>query len=145
MPTSTASEPRSAPGVTKAETLTPFDGDADDVAAAVLACAELVGLAEASSVAPAEGLGAWTVTELAPSASVMAVPSGKRLSKEEEACSMRQLPLTRSAPACAGVREMIEPRPPATLRSVRTRDSTVSRASTAPVESMGTRCEAQVS
>ena len=97
------------------------------------------------AVALAVGRGAWTVTGLAPSASVMTVPSGKRLSKEEEACSMRQLPLARSAPACAGVREMTEPRPPTTRPLSRTRELTAPRASTAFEESTGTRCEAQVS
>ena len=97
------------------------------------------------AVALAVGWGAWTVTGLAPSASVMTVPSGKRLSKEEEACSMRQLPLTSSAPACTGVREMTEPRPPATRPLSRTRELTAPRASTAFEESTGTRCEAQVS
>ena len=58
---------------------------------------------------------------------------------------MRQLPLTRSAPACSGLREMIEPRPPATFPSARTRELTASSASTASEESTGTRCEAQVS
>ena len=138
--------------MTKAETFVPAEP-----AVLVVPAAVAVPLADAvAPVAPAVpplppavglavGRGAWTVTGLAPSASVMTVPSGKRLSKEEEACSMRQLPLARSAPACAGVREMTEPRPPTTRPLSRTRELTVPRASTAFEESTGTRCEAQVS
>ena len=137
--------------MTKAETFVP-------VVPAVLVVPAAVAVPLADAVTPvapavpslpavglAVGRGAWTVTGLAPSASVMTVPSGKRLSKEEEACSMRQLPLARSAPACAGVREMTEPRPPTTRPLSRTRELTAPRASTAFEESTGTRCEAQVS
>ena len=145
MPTSTESEPRSAAGVTKAETFVPA------VPALVVALAVPFGVAVAPDVPPPAavaltvGRGAWTVTGLAPSASVITVPSGKRLSKDDEACSMRQFPLTRSDPACTGVREMTEPRPPATFPLSRTRELTALRASTAFEESTGTRCEAQVS
>ena len=133
--------------MTKAETFVPAEPAVLVVPAAL---AMLLADAVAPAVPPeavglAVGRGAWTVTGLAPSASVMTVPSGKRLSKEEEACSMRQLPLARSAPACAGVREMTEPRPPTTRPLSRTRELTAPRASTAFEESTGTRCEAQVS
>ena len=134
--------------MTKAETFVPAEPAVLVVPAAVavlLADAVAPAVPSLLAVGLAVGRGAWTVTGLAPSASVMTVPSGKRLSKEEEACSMRQLPLARSAPACAGVREMTEPRPPTTRPLSRTRELTAPRASTAFEESTGTRCEAQVS
>ena len=88
---------------------------------------------DAASVGEAD-----TVTPCAPSASVTVVPGGSTVSKELEACSMRQAPETSSAPASSMVMDTAPVRPPATCPFARSSESRLSRVDTAAGASTGT-------
>ena len=88
---------------------------------------------DAASVGEAD-----TVTPCAPSASVTVVPGGSTVSKELEACSMRQAPETSSAPASSMVMDTAPARPPATCPLARSSESRLSRVDTATGASTGT-------